>query len=359
MSLGYNRKNRTNSSSTRTVHTISIPATQTELNYIIRPHLISFIFPFVGMIPAIIYGAVSLWSGNETIKQPFSTFSNLSYISGAFGIFILSYISGKQIPTIVSVSGFFMITLGASSFIFHHNNTPENSWEEVVDKINMLLPFAFLSISAIYSMLCMNNDCIPSESNWFYFATILTSVVFMSLVIVFQEYITTEYFLITTGFVVALANLVVNILSENGEINKYSVINSLPWVSLQILYISTAFVILEKSTREKSLDLKKYDLSHGTWHYLTAVTLLGANLTIYRGITKDVYKTWKKELIFILHKFLFCILFLIFNYIEISSNEWGILWIVFLVSSIICLLLHGICVVKQEFFSFLKFLNSL
>lgn len=224
---------------------------------------------------------------NKTLQQPFSTFSNLSYIF--VSIYVLQI---KDNPSFASVAGIFLATLGAGSFAYHLNNAKCCGNEEAFDRVFLLIPFTFFLPVSIYGTAL--TFCFPrfplttpstSRSSYHlsfskmqtnaYTLTVTLSVISTVTVVLFEKRIALDIYTISCGAIILLFNFLSVLRIEFKARKMHGIKLAFLWLSTQLGLLILAYFLLKRAQ-----DTSEYDLIHGTWHYVTCIAASSITLTI-------------------------------------------------------------------------------
>jgi len=272
--------------------------------------LVAFLFPLFGMFPSTI--AVYF---NEilTIKleQPFATYTNVCYMTGAVGLFLLPCFSGNSNPYETSVTEILLLLLGVASFVFHSHDSPSDSWPSVLDRLNMYVLLVFLSLHVFAGVISTYLKRPLRDNSIAKIIILVLQSTLIILVFFYQQYIDANFLFLITGTLIFIGNCTTRWLY--GMQRNFSKFDILIGIATQSFLMLSAFLML----RHADIHPNSYDFSHGCWHILTSIVVSTIIVTVYKGIT-NVDTTERERHILILMKWFLGIIMIALSFS--SSN---------------------------------------
>jgi hypothetical protein len=276
--------------------------------------------------------------------EPFAAGSNLSYFLAGVGLFVMPFLSGDHMPAPTFAIAVFLCTLGGASMAFHADGSQGGTWQHQADRYAMYMPFAYLSVATFNGLLHACRGVPASPRSLWGFITNIGGLSFATYCLVFQEGIDSFQFLMSSGAVIfsvdfaTLATLHFHRMRKEGlaehddmrmgnrgsdscrssmRIAAQAALRALPTLATRLTYLGIAFVLRLDGYYYRELSLKSdaehaaeraaaglratnvsigeriewrrmYDFLHGSWHFLTAVVIMGLGLTLVEGLSGEL-----------------------------------------------------------------------
>ena len=243
-----------------------------------QPRVITLLFPLIGYFPAIVVSICKYW-GKLPVNEPFSAFSNLSYISGAIGILTFPLFLKDENHAASSRVELFLLLLGTGSFVFHVNGSDPEKCESHIDRVFMFVTLLYIVLISIDALF------IAKFRQHALFRLTLSTIFYVcfALVVILQKYVNTAIFFLCTGALFFIANFMTNILIVRR--NCLPIRFVLTNFATQIFLMVCSYILLTLGGESKKNDVR-YDFSHGCWHILTSIVVCNSIITVYCSYTK-------------------------------------------------------------------------
>ena len=266
--------------------------------------------------------------------EPFSAFANAAYFTAGMGLYLIPFLSGDFMPKETFAIALYLMLLGGASGTFHQDGSQTGTWRHHADRFGMYMPFAFLTVAVFNGLFHAVRGRPASPRSLCGFITGVSGLLFATICLVFQESIASLPFLITTGFIIFTANFItlaalhyhrqgkeeelVALHSGDRDAPRrpswkkalHALLRALPTLFIRLLCLGLGFalrlagndamraalyssnplsILPENHTIAERVELRKmHDFLHGSWHFFTAVVIMGLGLTLVEGLSGEL-----------------------------------------------------------------------
>ena len=247
------------------------------------PRIVALLFPVVAFFPALVVSLCKYWGG-APIHEPFSAYSNLSYILGAMGLLLLPFLTHRSNPNESAIGDILLLLLGSASLLFHANGSKSDTWESSVDRMSMFLAMGYFAVIVFGGIASARIGRPLHPSSLARALVSLLSSVMLIFVVLFQSRIDTLVFFLATGIPLFSGTFCINLLITR-HISRHAVFAAFGVCITQVFLLACGYALLRMGGGAIDDDVQ-YDFCHGSWHVLTAIVLSGAIVTIYCAYTQ-------------------------------------------------------------------------
>ena len=254
--------------------------------------------------------------------EPFAALANLAYFTAGLGLYMMPFLSGDFMPAPVFGVAIFLCVLGACSWAFHADASQLFTWKHNADRFAMFMPFAFMSIVQFNGLVHALRGVPASPRSLVGLATNVGGMFFAVYVLVSQEQFDAMSILISCGFVIFTCDFLTIALLHYHRMTKedatigqqpdhkkrsiamkvfHSILRALPTLVVRLLALGIGFycriagVAHLNNARDQARDDASrieertlHDFTHGTWHFFTAVVLMGLGLGLCEGLSGEL-----------------------------------------------------------------------
>lgn len=255
-----------------------------------------------------------------SVSEPFAAVSDGSYFTAGVGVLILPLVSGDFQPVAVVALGGLLAFVAAASGAFHAGGSQGGSWAHALDRLSMYSLFVYATCTSVNAAWHSVRGVQQSPRSA---VAATTNVLGASLALYFvitQQEIESTTFLVGTGFAVFLlltisrAGLLFHQFALDPRCSDESstrralaaFLLSLPDLATQMVTLGVGFLLnissaghldcalvqegCAGSTNEERVEQRKlHSLTHGVWHFQTALVLCVVAVSTSRGLAGVAY----------------------------------------------------------------------